>query len=86
MGRVRLYFSSHVNRLELTHTRDTYLRRGLSRAENMCLLEIEPTAIFHAARKRVGSVSGQNIIGKDVYMSFRHEYILINDMLMFESL
>ena len=65
--RVRLYFGSHVNRLELTHClRDTHV------SENVCLLEIEPKPIFHATRKRVGSVSRQNIIGKDVYMSFRH--------------
>ena len=65
--RVRLYFGSHVNRLDLTHC-----------LRDACMLEIEPT--------RVGSVSRQNRIGKYVCMSFRREYILINDMLMFESL
>ena len=43
---------------------------GAARAVNACMLEIEPTPIFHATRKCVGSVSRQNRIGKDVYMSF----------------
>ena len=68
--RVRLYFGSHVN------------RRGSSRPENACLLEKGQTPIFHATRQRVGSISRQ----EKMFMSFRHKYILINDMLMFESL
>ena len=52
--RVRLYFGSHVNRLELTHClRDTHV------SENACLLEIEKTPIFQATRKRVGAFPGK---------------------------
>jgi len=44
---------------------DTY--ECMSRTENACILEIEPTPIFQATRKRVGSVSRQK--KKNVYMS-----------------
>ena len=63
--RVRLYFGSHGNRLERAHClRNTHVS-GAARAENVCMLEIDPTAIFHATRKRVGSISRQNRIRKD---------------------
>ncbi len=52
--RVRFYFGSHLNRLDLAHRlRDTHI-------SNACMLGIGPTPIFHATRKRVGSVSIQN--------------------------
>ena len=57
------HFGSHANRLELAYS----LRDARA---NAYMPEIEPTPIFQATRKRVGSVSRQNRIGKYVYMSF----------------
>ncbi len=52
--RVHFYFGSHLNRLDLAHRLcDTHI-------SNTCMLGIGPTPIFHATRKRVGSVSIQN--------------------------